>query len=66
MERNYEIEQIAADLEVYVLKDKRQEFIRELTEILEKVQREAFRNGYEYAIELLQESIVKVPDKQGG
>ncbi len=44
----------------YVCSDKRAEFAAELTSLLENVQKKAFRSGYEYAIELLQESLVKV------
>ena len=44
----------------YVCSDKQAEFAAELTNLLENVQKAAFRSGYEYAIELLQESLVKV------
>ncbi len=44
----------------YVCSDKRAEFAAELTIFLENMQKAAFRSGYEYAIELLQESMVKV------
>ena len=43
-----------------VAEGKQQEFQSLLTRLLEQTERKAFRNGYEYAIELLQESIVKV------
>lgn len=44
----------------YVRSDKQAEFAAELTNLLENMQKAAFRSGYEYAIELLQESMVKV------
>ena len=44
----------------YVCSDKQAEFAAELTNLLENMQKAAFRSGYEYAIELLQESMVKV------
>lgn len=53
-------EQAADRWREYVCSDKQEEFAAELTNLLENVQKEAFRSGYEYAIELLQESLVKV------
>lgn len=44
----------------YVRSDKQAEFAAELTNLLGNMQKSAFRSGYEYAIELLQESLVKV------
>ena len=44
----------------YVCSDKQAEFAAELTIFLQNMQKAAFRSGYEYAIELLQESMVKV------
>ena len=53
-------EQAADRWKKYVCSDKQAEFATELTNLLENVQKKSFRSGYEYAIELLQESLVKV------
>ena len=61
MKNKNEIEQIKEVLSAYVDENEKLKFWNQVEMMLERLQQEAFLEGYTYAIKLLQESI---PRKQ--